>query len=119
MSLLPIHTPAGFNVPLSAVATIETVPGTTEVNREDQRRMVSVSAGISNRDLGSIKPDVEKVMQNIQLPPGVTYALGGQFQSQAKSFHNLAIVLALAILLVFAVMLFQFSDYTAPLSSCW
>ena len=115
MALLPIHTPGGFNVPLTAVASIESVPGTTEVNREDQRRMISISAGISNRDLGSIKPDVEAILKQADLPGGVTYALGGQFQSQAESFHNLMIVLALAILLVFGVMLFQFGDFTAPI----
>src|SRR5205814_5205472 len=48
------------------------------------------------------------------LPPGVTYALGGQFRSQAESFRGLLMVMALAILLVFAVMLFQFGSFTAP-----
>jgi multidrug efflux pump subunit AcrB len=49
------------------------------------------------------------------LPAGVTYALGGQSQSQAESFRGLMIVLLLAVLLVFGVMLFQFGSFTAPL----
>src|SRR5579884_654971 len=115
LALLPIHTPGGFNLPRAALGTIESVPGTTEMNREDQRRMVSVSGELSGRDLGSVKRDVQAMMQQIPLPPGVTYVLGGQFQSQAESFRNLAFVLALAILLVFAVMLFQFGSFTQPL----
>jgi multidrug efflux pump subunit AcrB len=67
------------------------------------------------RDLGSVKRDVDALMSKITLPPGVTYVLGGQFQSQAESFKNLLMVLALAILLVFAVMIFQFGSFTAPL----
>ena len=115
MALLPIHSPNGFNVPLSAVAVLENLPGTTEVNREDQRRMVTVNAGISGRDLGSIKPDIVKVMHGTTLPAGVTYTIAGQFQSQDQQFSNLLVVLAVAVLLVFAVMLFQFGDFTAPL----
>src|SRR5207237_10704150 len=46
--------------------------------------------------------------------PGVTFVLGGQFKSQADSFNNLLVVLALAILLVFSVMIFQFGSFTAP-----
>ncbi|HLV79042.1 MAG TPA: efflux RND transporter permease subunit, partial [Chthonomonadaceae bacterium] len=112
---LPIHTPGGFNVPLAALGTVERVAGTTELNREDQRQVVSVTGEMDGtRDLGSIKRDVEAMMSKITLPPGVTYVLGGQFQSQAESFKNLLMVLALAILLVFAVMIFQFGSFTAP-----
>jgi len=115
LALMPIHLPSGSSVPLSSVSKIESVPGTTEVNREDQRRMVTVSTGIADRDLGSVKPEIMAVLRRQALPPGVSYVLGGLFQSQSESFSNLFIVLALAVLLVFAVMLFQFGDYTAPI----
>jgi multidrug efflux pump subunit AcrB len=114
LAALPIRTPGGFNLPLSALATIEPVPGTTEVNRENQRRFVGVKAQIAKRDLGSVMRDVQSVMRQFSLPPGVTYELGGQFQSQKESFRNLLSVLLLAILLVFGVMLFQFGSFTAP-----
>jgi CzcA family heavy metal efflux pump len=116
MALLPIHTPGGFNVPLGTLGTIDRVEGNTEINREDQRRMVSVSAQLSNRDLGSVRKDVVALMGSTSLPAGVTYALGGQFQSQSESFSNLMTVLALAVLLVFAVMVFQFGNLTTPLA---
>ncbi|HLJ55922.1 MAG TPA: efflux RND transporter permease subunit [Chthonomonadaceae bacterium] len=113
-ALLPIRTPAGVTTPLSSVADIQDVPGTTEENRDDQRRMVAVTGEISGRDLGSIRVDVEKIMRSAPLPAGVTYVLGGEFHSQSESFQNMGLVLALAILLVFAVMLFQFGDFTTP-----
>jgi CzcA family heavy metal efflux pump len=115
LAALPIHTPGGFNLPLSALARIESVPGTTEVNRENQRRLVAVKAQLTGRDLGSVMRDVQKMMRDVSLPAGVTYELGGQFQSQSESFRNLLSVLLLAILLVFGVMLFQFGSFTAPL----
>jgi multidrug efflux pump subunit AcrB len=114
LALLPIRTPGGFNLPLGALGHMVSVPGTTEINREDQRRLVAVHAELSGRDLGGVMRDVQAMMHGIALPPGVTYVLGGQFQSQAESFRGLLMVMALAILLVFAVMLFQFGSFTAP-----
>jgi CzcA family heavy metal efflux pump len=114
MAQLPIRAPGGFNLPLAALGTIESVPGTTEINRENQRRVVTVTAGLSGRDLGSVMRDVQKLLRETPLPPGVTTLLGGQFQSQTESFQNLLVVLALAVLLVFGVMLFQFGSFTAP-----
>jgi multidrug efflux pump subunit AcrB len=114
LAQLPIRAPGGFTLPLSALGSIESVPGTTETNREDQRRVVSLTAQLSGRDLGSVERDVRAMMRATPLPAGVTYLLGGQFQSQSESFRNLLTVLALAILLVFAVMVFQFGSFTAP-----
>lgn len=114
MAMLPIETPAGALIPLYALAHLESVPGTTEMNRENQRRVVSVTAHISGRDLGSVIRDVQAKLHGQTLPPGVTYEIAGQYQSQNESFRNLIVVLGVAILLVFAVMLFQFGSFTAP-----
>ena len=114
MAAIPIRSPNGFNLPLSALAEVSSVPGTTEAHREDQRRVVAVRAGIAGRDLGSVMKDVSKLMRSTDLPAGITYTLGGQYQSQNESFRGLAGVLLLAIVLVFAVMLFQFGSFTGP-----
>lgn len=114
MAMLPIRTPNDFTLPLSSLAQIESIPGTTELNRENQRRVVSVEARLNNRDLGSVQRDVQRMMGKASLPGGVTYLLGGQFQSQTEAFGGLIAVLLLAIVLVFGVMLFQFSSFTAP-----
>jgi multidrug efflux pump subunit AcrB len=76
---------------------------------------VTVSGQLDKGDLGSVKRDVIAKMKQTTLPPGVTYVLGGNFKSQAEAFNNLYLVLALAILLVFAVMVFQFGSFTAPI----
>jgi CzcA family heavy metal efflux pump len=114
LASLAIHTPGAFNLPLAALANIEQVPGTTEINRENQRRMVTVASQLEQRDLGHVIQDVQAMMKGVSLPPGVTYELGGQYQSQRDTFQNFQMVLVLAILLVFGVMLFQFGSFTAP-----
>lgn len=114
LSSLPIRAPCDFMVPLSAIASIKRVAGTTELCRDNQRRVVLVGAQLSGRDLGSVCRDVEKSVRGMEMPAGVTYVLGGQFQSQNEAFRGLIAVLGLAIVLVFAVMLFQFGSFTAP-----
>lgn len=115
MAAIPIRSPNGFNLPLSALATIDSVSGTTEANREDQRRVVRVTAGIAGRDLGGVISDVNTMIRATDLPAGVTFTLGGQYESQRKSFTGLMGVLVLAVVLVFSVMLFQFGSFTSPL----
>ena len=114
LEAVPIKTASGSYLPLGSLGTVETTPGTTEINRENQRRLVAVTAGLEGRDLGSVVKDVQAVLQKTDLPPGVTAVVGGQYQSQNDSFRNLLTVLGLAVLLVFAVMLFQFQNGTAP-----
>lgn len=115
LSTIQIRTSGGAYLPLTSLATIERIAGTTEVNREDQRRLVAVTAALEGRDLGSVIRDVQAMVKTLSLPPGVTVQIGGQAKSQAESFRSLAIVLALAVLLVFAVMVYQFGTFRAPL----
>ncbi|CEK18418.1 cation/multidrug efflux pump [Chthonomonas calidirosea] len=114
IEMLPIHTPDGYNVPLATLGTIQRVAGTVEITHENQRRMVSIEARLSGRDLGSVMKDVQALMRRTPLPAGITYELGGQYQSQQQSFRNLLEVLVLAVVLVYAVMLFQFGSFTSP-----
>jgi CzcA family heavy metal efflux pump len=109
-----IRTPGGAVVPLSSLGGLVSVEGSAELNRENQRRMLSVTAQLSGRDLGSVQRDVNAAVARLQLPAGVTYEMGGESQQQAQTFHNLLWVLSAAVLLVYGVMLFQFESFTAP-----
>ncbi len=115
MEAIPIRAPGGYNVPLGSVATVAAVPGTTESYRDDQRRVVAMTAGLSGRDLGGVMEDIQKLMSKTSLPPGITYELAGQYKSEQEASANLKGVLGLAIVLVFTVMVFQFGSFTAPI----
>ncbi len=114
MLLLPIRTPSGALTTLESLATVQRVPGNALLQRENQRRLLDVTAHISGRDLGSVMKDVQAMLARQTVPPGVSVLLGGQYQSQKEAFNNLIMVLGLAILLVYAVMLFQFGSFTSP-----
>ncbi len=104
----PIVTQAKQIVPLNSLATVEQVQGENQLLRENQRLMVSLTARLENRDLGSGMADVQKMMSTISLPTGVTYEAGGQYEAQQQSFKELLGVLALALTAVFTVLVIQF-----------
>ncbi len=114
LGTVPIQAPAGFNMPLSSLAQITETEGGIELAREDQRRLMGVTARLDGIDLGSAVRLVQKAVRETPIAPGIEVELGGQFRSQSRAFANLELVLGLAVVLVFAVMLFQFRDFTAP-----
>jgi len=85
------------------------------LQRENQRLMVTLTARLENRDLGSAIVDVRKMMAGIALPAGTTYEIGGQYESQQSSFHDLLYVLALALAAVFSVLVIQFRAFAPAL----
>jgi multidrug efflux pump subunit AcrB len=115
ISNVPITVPNGFTQPLAAFADIQREAGQSELVRQDQRQMVAITAGLSGRGLGSVTSDVRALLNKTNLPPGVTYQLGGQYESQQTAFQGLLLVFGLALALVFIVLVVQFRSYAKPL----
>jgi CzcA family heavy metal efflux pump len=111
---LPLRTASGKLVKLSQVAEVIQDPGQLELRREDLRQDVAVSARLEGRDLGSAMAEIrEKLSKDKSLPAG-TVEFGGLFQQQQESFQHLMVVLALAIGLVFTVLLIEFRSFHEP-----
>ncbi|MGE5360219.1 MAG: efflux RND transporter permease subunit [Bacteroidales bacterium] len=111
----PLAGPNGVTVPLSATADLSMAQGESELHREDLRQMVPVTARLEGRDLGSGVREVRAMMDAIKLPLGYSYAIGGLYESQQESFRSMALVLAVALLLVFAVLVAQFGRFRSAL----
>ena len=113
---LPLRAPDGTVVKLSQVADVVEQPGQLELRREDLRQDVAVSARLEGRDLGSAMAEIqEKLSQDKTIPPG-TIEFGGLYQQQRESFRNLMLVLAMAIFLVFTVLLIEFRSFYEPVA---
>lgn len=102
-------------VSLESLATISQERGQNALLRENQRMMVVLTARLKNRDLGSAMADVKKVLAAYKFPVGYTYEIGGQYESQQSSFHDLLFVLALALGAVFTVLVIQFRAFLPAL----
>ncbi len=104
----PLATESGVAVPLSATADVVPVEGAARLFREDLKQMVPITGRLENRDMGSVIADVKRVLAAEELPVGYTYAIGGQYETQEQSFRSLLAVLAVALVLVFGVLVAQF-----------
>jgi len=107
---------SGHTASLGALATVVENPGQTEVRRENLQRDVAVTARLEGRSLGSGMADVQKVVAGLHIPSSIRVEYGGTYAEQQRSFHDLVIVLILAVLLLFIVLLFEFGSFAAPVA---
>jgi len=106
----------GHTATLGSLATVTELPPQTEIHRENLQREVSVTARTEGTDLGSAIQGVQKAVAAVHVPPAIRVEYGGTYQQQQKSFRDFVFVLALAIVLVFIVLLFEFRTFAAPLA---
>jgi CzcA family heavy metal efflux pump len=106
----------GRTATLGSLATVIQLPPQTEIRRENLQRDVSVTARLEGIDLGSAVAEVQKAVAGLHLPSNIRVEYGGTYKEEQKSFRDLVFVLALAIILVFIVLLFEFRSFAAPLA---
>ena len=106
---LPIVLADGSSVPLSTVADIRRVEGVVAVGRERGQRFTVVRTNVSGRDLvGFVEEATVAVSKNVDLPPGYYVEWGGQFENQQRASARLAIVVPIAIGLIFLLLFSTF-----------
>ncbi len=116
MSNTLLTSSTGKTATLGSLAAITELPPQTEIRRENLQRDISVSARLEGTDLGSAVAAVQKAVAGLHLPSGIRVEYGGTYKEEQKSFRDLVFVLALAIVLVFIVLLFEFRSFAAPLA---
>ncbi|MFY9560260.1 MAG: efflux RND transporter permease subunit [Terriglobales bacterium] len=106
----------GRTATLGALAEVISIPGQTEIRRENLQRQVAVTARLEGTDLGTAMSEVQNAIAKLRLPAAIRVEYGGTYKEQQKSFRDLVFVLVLAIVLVFCVLLFEFGTFAAPLA---
>ncbi len=106
----------GKTATLGSVATFSDEAGQTEIWRENLLRFVAVTGRFDGTSLGQGMQLVQKAVGELGVPPEVSVTYGGIYAEQQKSFRDLVVVLAVAIILVFTVLLFEFRAFAAPIA---
>ena len=106
----------GTTATLGSLATVESLPGQTEILRENLQRLVEVSARLQGTSLGQAIVGVKKAVASVNLPPQIRIVYGGTYATQQQSFRDLLMVLFAGLMLVFLVLLFEFRTFAAPVS---
>lgn len=100
---LLIETPRGF-LPLSQLAKVEESDGPNQINRENSRRRIVLSANTDGRDMTEVIKDIREELAAKDLPVGYSTSLEGQFQAQEKASNLIALLSLVSLSLMFLVL---------------
>lgn len=108
---LTLPLPNGQAIPLSVVAKLERADGPVKVDRQDGQRMVVVQSNVRDRDLvGFVEEAKAAVAAQIQLPEGYSLTWGGQFENQQRAAARLAVVVPIALGMIFMLLFATFGS---------
>jgi multidrug efflux pump len=103
---------SGALVPLKDSATVRLGYGFAKLNRRNTQRVVEVTADL---DAGTLAQAVigrlEPELRRQRWQPGYGYTWAGEREETVKSFRNLGVAAALAVILIFLLLVLMFDDF--------
>ena len=107
---------SGESVRLGDIAQLEETVSLNTINRDQQRRYITVSADVADGyNVTKVTSAAEKVIGQAELPQGVTAAFQGENEAIMDAIGQLLLMLLLGIVLVYLVMVAQFQSLRSPL----
>lgn len=98
-------------VPLRQVARISIEEGPAQISREAISRRINVELGVRGRDIASFVADAQAAIdRDVTLPPGWRIEWGGQFENLQAASRRLALLVPLALLLIFVLLYSTFGS---------
>merc|ERR1712000_708274 len=108
---LRLQAPSGAWVRLGDVADVSIESGPPQVRRDDVQRRVVIQSNVQGRDMGSVVADIQDtIASEVNLPPGYSVDIGGQFENQQRAQKQLTIVVPVSLGLIALLLYFAFSS---------
>jgi multidrug efflux pump subunit AcrB len=106
----------GAPIYLRDVAQVYTRVGPTQINRENQNRIFRLTGDVINEvaSVGTVNDSIRARLAGFELPDGYGIIIGGEEESIRESNRQMAIVVSLAIFLVFVVLAVQYESVVNP-----
>ena len=108
--------PQGKRIPLASFASLERTVGPVSIKRENQGRVVHVTAGtVPGTDLNKLEAKIRSLIaQEVPQAEGVVIEYSGDYADLMKYGNRLIIILIISVALVFGVMASQFESFLDP-----
>ncbi len=103
----------GF-VSLSDLVDVNLEEEASNISHIDGERIVSVTAKNKDRVVVDIKKDIDKIIEDIDLPEGYEIVQTGEYEEQNEVFFDLYKSMIVAVILIFLIMVFQFNSFKQP-----
>ncbi len=107
--------PLGFGQTVDDVAEVREVQAPSAISRADGDRAVTVTGTITSEDTSSVSNEVNAALPTLDLPAGVTATVGGESEDIEESFRNLLLSIAVALVLVYLILVVFFGSLVTPL----
>lgn len=102
-------------VPLSELASFEHAESLNSINRADQTRYVSVTAGIADGyNVGNVATALERRMADYQMPDGYSLVFSGENETITDAMEQVGLMLILALIFMYLIMVAQFQSLLSP-----
>lgn len=102
-------------VPLSDISQIEEKQSLSSINRQNQKRCLTVSAEIEDGyNVGLVGRDVEEALKNYEMPEGYSLHMEGENETINEALYQLLLMLLLGICCIYFVMVAQFQSFLSP-----
>jgi heavy metal efflux system protein len=96
-------------VPLSQLAEVTVELGPNQVNRENGKRRVVVTANVRERDLGSFVNELKQRLDaEVKLPDGYWMRFGGTFEQLQSATARLQVVVPVTLALILLLLMMAF-----------
>ena len=102
-------------VPLVRIAEFEERQSLNAISRENQSRVLTVSAGIADgSNVTLVTREVENALKEYEPPKGVTLEMTGENETIMEAMEQLMQMAGLAILIIYLIMVIQFQSLLLP-----
>jgi multidrug efflux pump len=112
-----VHSSNGNQVPLSAFTSITTAPTALALNHQGQFPVVTLSFNLApNASLGDAVNAINRVKQDIGLPPSIQATFQGTAAAFLKSLSNEPILILAALVTVYIVLGILYESFIHPIT---
>ena len=111
---MPVSTPTGGTVPLSAVATVSVELSPQTISRTDQTRQVEVTGDTISGNTTSMNKAVQAVLDQYDMPDGYHAEINSAYTDMMDNFHTLILAMIVAVCLVYFILAAQFESFIMP-----
>ncbi len=109
-----IKTATGETIEISEVVDVEEGTTADTVTRRDGQVYASVSASVTSEDIGAVSSEIQKEIDELEVPSGMEISLGGVTEDIEESFTQLGLAMLAAIAIVYLVLVIFFGGALAP-----
>ncbi|MEM9533810.1 MAG: efflux RND transporter permease subunit [Pseudomonadota bacterium] len=116
LSTLKLTSPAGLEVPLSALVNIAVRTGPRTITRQDRETGLAISATLHDKTMDEVRDEIRGVMDKLAFPPGYSWKFGRGFQFEDDTQAQMTRNILLAVLFIYIIMAALFESLLHPLA---